>query len=70
LLALFKNKTNLECWLLVATAMFIIVLVPFVIRRIEYRHFVFSYPFFVVLVSYLLVEAKRLISTVRKNPLV
>jgi hypothetical protein len=59
LLALFKNKTNLECWLLVATAMFIIVLVPFVIRRIEYRHFVISYPFFVVMASYFLVELRN-----------
>ena len=69
-LGLFKNRTSLECWLLVGTAMFMMVLVPFAIRRIEYRHFVFSYPFFVVLASYCLVEVRKWIATLSQKSVV
>jgi len=56
---LVKRRSDLSVWLLVATAFYIVVLVSVVIRRIEYRHFVISYPFFVVMASYFLVELRN-----------
>ena len=59
------KKRSVESVILVATALYIILLVVFVMRRIEYRHFAFAYPYFVILSSYFVLRSRSHISQLR-----
>ncbi len=56
-----NNHKSMKNLLLIITSIYIILLASFIIRRIEYRHFVFAYPYFVVFSAYFIVKLKHYI---------
>jgi len=51
---LVKNRVKIEMLLVVLCAFYMVLLSPLVLRRIEYRYFVLSYPFFTLIFGQLL----------------
>lgn len=64
---LWNNPRSIENLMLLVTAVYIILLVSVVIRRIEYRHFVFAYPYFVMLASFSMIRLKHYLRFKRKR---
>ncbi len=58
-LAFYRHYRNPQVWVLLGTALYIVLLVVFVLRRIEYRHFAFSFPYFVIACSFLLNQVQQ-----------
>ncbi|WP_456460891.1 hypothetical protein [Reichenbachiella sp.] len=53
--------------MIVMSAMYIVGLLPVVFKRIEYRHFTFAYPYFIIVSAHVMLYLRsKLISKVRK----